>query len=67
MMTDGGVAYPGDPLLDEVFFQHPYPGILEDIAGFFGNGHYAWLRGATEAGLSPMGVLQAATKNVAAA
>ena len=67
MGTDGGVPYRGDPLLQEAFFRQVYPGIEEDIVGFFGNGHAAWLKGATEAGLSPMKVLQAATKNVAAA
>jgi imidazolonepropionase-like amidohydrolase len=67
MMTDGGVAFMGDPLLHAVFLEHGYPEILEDIPGFFGNGHLAWLRGAVEAGMSPMAVLQAATKNVAMA
>jgi imidazolonepropionase-like amidohydrolase len=67
MATDGGVPYLDCPLLQEVFFQHPYPEILEDLVGFFGSGHFAWLKGATDAGLSPMGVLQAATRNVAAA
>jgi hypothetical protein len=67
MMTDGGVPYQNDTLLQKVFFQHCYPEIRDDIVGFFGHGHAAWLRGAVEAGLSPMEALQAATKNVAVA
>jgi imidazolonepropionase-like amidohydrolase len=67
MSTDGGVAYPGDPLLAEVFFRNAYPEIQHDIPGFFGEGHVAWFRGAHDAGLSPMKALQAATRNVAAA
>lgn len=67
METDGGVAYPGDPLLHDVFLQNGYAGILHDIPGFFGEGHVAWFRGARDAGLSPMQALQAATRNVAAA
>lgn len=67
MATDGGVPYLDCPLLQQVFFQNPYPEILEDIVGFFGNGHSAWLRGAAEAGMPSMDLLQAATRNVATA
>ncbi len=67
MATDGGVGWVDCPLLHDVFFQHAYPEIAEDIVGFFGHGHSAWMRGATEAGLDPMKALQAATRNVAAA
>jgi imidazolonepropionase-like amidohydrolase len=67
MMTDGGVAYADDPLLHDVFLQHAYPEISEDIVGFFGRGHAAWARGAWEAGMSPMAVLQSMTRNVASA
>jgi imidazolonepropionase-like amidohydrolase len=67
IMTDGGLPYWDDTVIKDVFFAHPYPEIQRDIVGFFGQGHYAWLRGAVEAGLTPMQALQAVTRNVAAA
>jgi len=67
MMTDGGVPYAHDSLLQQVFLSHRYPGVEEDIVGFFGPGHAAWLRAAQEHGMKPMQILQAATRNVAAA
>ena len=40
---------------------------MQNIDAFSGKGHFNWLQGAVENGLSPMNALQAATKNIAEA